>query len=421
MDNTKTLVEILNTIRDNSSAEYQERVPEATRDNIVAVGDPIINYSPIANEFVSALINRIAFTIIQSKIRKNPLEMFKKGNKPLGDDVQEVFINLAEGSTYDQTGANLLNRKLPDVKVVYHRMNRQDIYKVTINQPLLAKAFVSYNNLQSFINGIINSLYAGDEYDQFILFKNVLNEAINTNGIKLVAVDAVEDESTGKAFVKLLRTLSTNMTFMSSDFNAYLDVQSTDIKPIKTFTPRENQVIVIRSDVDASIDVDVLAAAFNMDKAEFLARRIIVDKFDNEGVLAVLMDIATPQIYDDLYRMESFYNPEGLYWNYMLHHWQTLSYSLFTNAIAFTDFSKADYSVTYTLDAGITSTNTATTKRAGSSYQTTLKLGEGVVLDDVEVTMGGTDITTDVYDSDTKKIVIPSVSGAIVITATKVV
>lgn len=419
MDNTNTLVNILNTIRDNSSAEYQERVPEATRSNIVAVGDPILNYSPIANEFVSALVNRIAFTIIQSKIRKNPLEMFKKGNKPLGDDVQEVFVNLAEGSTYDQSGANLLNRKLPDVKVVYHRMNRQDMYKVTINQPLLAKAFVSYNNLQSFINGIINSLYAGDEYDQFILFKNVLNEAINTNGIKLVAVDAVEDETTGKAFVKLLRTLSTNMTFMSSDYNAYLDVQSTDNKPIKTFTPRENQVIVIRSDIDASIDVDVLAAAFNMDKAEFLARRIIVDKFDNEGVIAVLMDIATPQIYDDLYRMESFYNPEGLYWNYMLHHWQTLSYSLFTNAIAFTDFSKADYGITYTLDAGITSTNTATTKRAGSSYQTTLKLAEGVTLDDVEVTMGGTDITDDVYDSDTKKIAIPSVEGAIVITATK--
>jgi hypothetical protein len=346
--------------------------------------------------------------------------MFKKGNKPLGDDVQEVFINLAEGSTFDQTGANLLNRKLPDVKVLYHRMNRQDIYKVTINQPMLAKAFVSFNNLQSFINGIINSLYAGDEYDQFILFKNVLNEAINTNGIKLVAVDEVTDEASGKAFVKLLRTLSTNFTFMSSDYNAYLDVQDTDDKPIKTFTPRANQVIVIRSDVDASIDVDVLAAAFNMDKAEFLARRIVIDKFDNPGVMAVLMDIATPQIYDDLYRMESFYNPEGLYWNYMLHHWQTLSYSLFTNAIAFTDMEKAEFGVTLTLDEGITSTNTATKKVAGSSYQTTLKLAEGVVLDDVEVTMGGTDITSDVYDSETNKIVISSVTGAIVITATKV-
>lgn len=336
MATVKQLETILNTIRQNSSPEYQSRIPVATQENITAVGDPILKYSAIANEFVNALVNRIAFTIIQSKVKKNPLELFKKGNKPLGDDVQEIFINLAEGQTYDESGAGLLNRKLPDVKVVYHRMNRKDMYKATITQPMLAKAFTSYSNLDSFMTGIINSLYAGDEYDQFLLFKNLFNEAIKEGSIKSVAVTSPTDEESGKEFVKGLKAISTKMTFMSSDYNAYLDVQEEDTKPIKTYTPKENQVILVTAEVDTQIDVEVLASAFNMNKVDFMARRVVVDHFDDPNVLAVLCDIATPQIYDDLYRMESFYNPEALYWNYMLHHWQTISYSVFTNAVAFT-------------------------------------------------------------------------------------
>lgn len=335
MATIKQLTDILNTIRAQSGSEYQERVPQATRDNIVAVGDPILTHSSIANEFVNALVNRIAFTIIQSKVKKNPLELFKKGNKPLGDDVQEVFINLAEGSTYDESGASLLNRELPDVKTVYHRMNRKDMYKVTINQPMLSKAFTSYSNLDSFITGVINSLYAGDEYDQFLLFKNLFNDAIAKNAIKSVEVTNPTDEASGKEFVKALKAISTKMTFMSSDFNAYLEVQEKDTKAIKTYTPKANQIILITAEADTQVDVEVMAAAFNLDKAEFLARRVVVDHFDDSDVIAVLCDVATPQIYDDLYRMENFYNPEGLYWNYMLHHWQTISYSVFTNAVAF--------------------------------------------------------------------------------------
>lgn len=335
MATIKQLATILNTIRSNAGSEYQARIPEATKDNIVAVGDPILTYGALANEFVNALVNRIAFTIIQSKIKKNPLELFKKGNKPLGDDVQEVFINLANGSTYDESGANLLNRELPDVKTIYHRMNRKDMYKVTINQPMLAKAFTSYSNLDAFMTGVINSLYAGDEYDQFLLFKNIFNSAVSEGHIKSVEVTDPTDEASAKEFVKAVKAISTKMTFMSSDYNSYLEVQEVDNKPIKTYTPKENQIVLITAEADTQVDVEVLAAAFNMNKTDFMARRVVIDHFDDSSVIAVLCDVATPQIYDDLFRMENFYNPEGLYWNYMLHHWQTISYSVFTNAVAF--------------------------------------------------------------------------------------
>lgn len=333
--NNQTLINILNTIRSNASEEYQNRIPEATRTNLTTVGDPIINYQSIANEFTDALVNRIAFTIIQSRVAKNPLEILKKGAKPLGDDVQEIFINMATAQTYDAEGKNLLARKLPDVKVIYHRMNRQDQYKVTIGRQQLAKAFTSFNALSDFITGIINSLYSGDAYDEFVLFKKVITDAITGGKIKKVTVTDPTDVASTTEFIKAIKTVSLGMTFPSSNFNAYLDVQSTDTKPVVTWTPTESQVILIDASTSVNVDVDVLAKAFNLTKAEFLAKQIVVDSFADPSVRCVVMDLGTTQIYDDLFEMDSFYNPEGKYMNYYLDHWQTVSLSVFSNAMAF--------------------------------------------------------------------------------------
>lgn len=335
--NNQTLINILNTIRENASEEYQERIPEATRTNLSAVGDPILNHVSVRNEFTDALINRIAFVRVTSMVANNPLEILKKGSKPLGDDVQEIFINMASAQTYDPEGKNLLNRVIPDVKTIYHRMNRKDQYKVTIGRQDLAKAFTSWKDFGDFVQGCINSLYSGDAYDEFILFKKVITDAISNNAIKKVEVaDPTINAENASEFVKAVKTISLGMTFMSSDYNAYLDVQESDTKAVKTYTPKENQIILIDSATSVSVDVDVLAKAFNLDKTEFLARQIVIDAFADPSVRAVVMDIGTSQIYDDLFELDSFYNPEGKYMNYLLDHWQTISLSCFTNAVAFT-------------------------------------------------------------------------------------
>lgn len=336
--NTNTLIKILNTIRANAGEEYQELIPEATRNNLAAIGDPILQYQSVRNTFTNELINRIAFVRITSLVAKNPLDILKKGNKPLGDDVQEIFISMAEAQTFDPSGKNLLNRKIPDIKTIFHKMNRQDQYKVTIGRQELAKAFTSWNELGQFVQGCINSLYSGDAHAEFVLFKNVITQAINNNGIKKVELtgDPVTGEQYANEFVKAVKTISLGMTFMSSNYNAYMDVQSDDTKPVKTFTPKENQIIIIDAATSVSVDVDVLAKAFNLSKTDFMARQIVIDAFADPSVRAVIMDIGTAQIYDDLFELDSFYNPEGKYTNYYLDHWQTVSLSCFTNAVALT-------------------------------------------------------------------------------------
>ena len=126
-------IELLNTIRDNASQAYQDRVPEATRNNIEEVGEAItdLNNAVVYNEFIDTLANMIYAPMLIKKSWSNPLGKFKKGKKTFGDTVEEVYNNFIKAQTYDQTGAGLLTRKLPDTKTVFHRMNRKDTYTLT--------------------------------------------------------------------------------------------------------------------------------------------------------------------------------------------------------------------------------------------------------------------------------------------------
>jgi hypothetical protein len=328
---------ILNAIRTTASTEYQTRIPTATRTNISSVGGPIMNYTPMQNEFLNALVNRIALVIIRNKVAKNPLATLKKGSVPLGKDIEEIFTNLASGQDYDPTGADLLTRQLPDVKAIYHRENRKGKYKVTVTRENLAKAFTSNEDMTALINSIVSTLYSGDNYDEYILMKNTMAAAVTgTNLITKVEVPALTDESSEKDFIKTVRTLSKMMTFPSSSYNAYLaNARTGDTKAVTTWTPQDDQVLILRADVSASVDVDVLASAFNMDKASFLARKLEVDTFGAAAdCYGILCDKAWVQVYDNLQEMAQFYNGEGLYWNYIWHHWQTYSLSHFANAVA---------------------------------------------------------------------------------------
>ena len=156
---------MLNYIRQNASEEYQTLIPEATRENLQEIGYAVLSDVNLQNEFTSALVTKVAFTYVHDKIFNNPLKMLKKGNKPLADTIEEVFVNFAKGEEFDPEGLDLLARKLPDIKSVYHKMNRKGKYKVTISTEMLKTAFRSYGDLQNLYNRIVNSLFNGDEYE----------------------------------------------------------------------------------------------------------------------------------------------------------------------------------------------------------------------------------------------------------------
>ena len=345
-------VGILNAIRDNASLEYYQAVPRAeqTTESIQNAGAAICAFQPRMNEFISSLINRIAKVIVTSKMYSNPWAFAKKGTLEFGETVEEIFVNIANAVPFQPENAYAENfkRTLPDVRSAFHAMDLQTYYPVTISEQQLRQAFVSMDGVTDLIARIVNSLYSAMNYDEFIMMKYTI--AVLAYGGSIATV--VQNENDTKADVKAIKKVSNAFRFMTTNYN---------ISGVANFSDVSEQYIITTADFDADMDIDVLASAFNLSKAEFMGHRVMVDSFGfNDGeisrlknllakdstvnltelptistamttVKAVIMDRDFFQIYDNLTQFTENYVGSGLYWNEFLHVWRTYSASPFAN------------------------------------------------------------------------------------------
>lgn len=346
-------IDILNVIRQNASYDYQQNVPEvATADDIPRVGEVIYGTPAFANQFINALVNRIAIVRMQSATFNNPYSILKKGYIEFGETVEDIFVSIAKAVDFSVEKADKreFKRSLPDIRSAFHVMNWRVMYPVTIQDMDLKQAFLSMDGVQNLIAKIVDSVYTGAEYDEFLLFKYLLIKAISHGKVHAESIGAGTDlKESAVAF----RGTSNVLPFISSKYNN---------AEVKTNTPKDRQVIFMDANFNAQFDVNVLASAFNMDKADFIGRLFIIDnwtEFDNErfdvirensdgleevttdelnllkNVKAVIMDENWFQVYDNNNKFTEKYVASGLYWNYFYHTWKTVSSSPFANAVAF--------------------------------------------------------------------------------------
>lgn len=345
-------IDIINTIRANASFSYQQSVPEITSiEQIPVVGDIIYGTPAFSNEFINALLNRIALVSIKSATFNNPYRDLKKGYLELGEVVEEIFVDIAKVTLFkkEDVSKEEFKRTIPDVKSAFHAVNWRVKYPVTIEDEELRLAFTSVDGVTDLIARIVDSMYRASEYDEFLLFKYMLIKGFNKGDIKTVTMPAA---TTLTGYATEFRGLSNEMLFPSPKYNAY---------PVRNNTPRERQRIFMDARFNAAFDVNVLAAAFNMDKADFLSRLTLIDnwdEFDNDrfaeiaaesnaietvtsdeltaasAVKAMIIDEEWFQVYDELEKFTEDYAGAGLYWNYWLHNWKTVSWSPFANAVA---------------------------------------------------------------------------------------
>ena len=347
-------VDIINTIRANASYEYQQLVPEITDAiEIPKVGEVLYGYPALANQFINALVNRIALVRVKSATFNNAYAELKKGYLEFGETVEEVFVAICKAREFSAEKAKdrELKRSLPDVRSAFHTMNWRVQYPVTIQDEDLRMAFTSAQGVQDLIAKIIDSVTTASEYDEFLLFKYLMIKAIAHGKMYPVAIDATDI----KDFGKKARGVSNLITFMSDKYNA---------NGVHTTTPKADQYIFMDAMFNADYDVEVLASAFNMDKAEYQGKLKLIDDFgtfDNERfnmiransdmieevtaeelaicakVKAVLVDKEWFQVYDNLTKFTEDYVASGMYWNYFYNVWKTVSYSPFSNAIVLVD------------------------------------------------------------------------------------
>lgn len=346
-------IDILNVIRQNASYDYQQNVPEvATVNDIPKVGEIIYGTPAFANQFINALVNRIAIVRVQSATFNNPYSILKKGYIEYGETVEDIFVSIAKAVDFnvEKAAKREFQRTIPDVRSAFHVMNWRVMYPVTIQDEDLRQAFLSIEGVQNLIAKIVDAVYTAAEYDEFLLFKYLLIKAISHGKMYPTSIGAGAELN--EAAVQF-RGTSNLLPFMSSEYNE---------AGVKTNTPKARQVIFMDAMFNAQFDVNVLASAFNMDKADFMGRLFLIDNwtdFDNErfdiiransdgieevtadelallaNVKAVILDDNWFQVYDNNNKFTEKYVASGLYWNYFYHTWKTVSNSPFANAVVF--------------------------------------------------------------------------------------
>ena len=346
-------MDILNVIRQNASAEYQNAVPVVTKEtDIPKVGEVLYGYPALANLFINALVNRIALVQVKSATFNNDYKELKKGYLEFGESVEEVFVQIAKAREFsvEKAEGREFKRSLPDVKSAFHAMNYRVQYPVTIQDEDLRTAFLSADGVQDLIAKIVDSVYTAAEYDEYLLFKYTMIKAITKGKMYPVSIGAGTDM---KEAAVAFRGMSNQLQFMSTKYNA---------AGVHTTTTKADQFIFMDSKYNAQYDVNVLASAFNMDKADFMGRLKLIDDwttFDNDrfsdivansdqmepvtadelaymaNVKAVLIDKEWFQFYDNNNKFTEKYVASGMYWNYFYNVWKTISSSPFSNAIVF--------------------------------------------------------------------------------------
>ena len=369
---TNVSKDVINAILNEGwSVNYRDYVPitATDADSIRDIGKIIMDAPNLRNAFATDLINRIVLVIVTSKMYENPWARLKKGKLDIGESVEEIFVNMARAELYNPAGSaeTVFKRSRPDIRAAFHVVNYQVFYPVTIENEDLSMAFTTQNGLYNLIEKIYETLYTADAYDELNVMKYLIAEHIAAGHIKTVSIPELNTDADIRAAVTAIKATSNKMKFQTSEYN---------LAGVKTHVKHENQTIIVSADFDALMDVQVLAAAFNMEKAEFLSKRLLVDSFgnidiprlaecapelcenivyDSEGhvvsadlknisakdlknlnnIPAVIIDDDFMQIYDRLITMEDIRNPKGLYTNAFLHCWKIFSISPFAPAAVF--------------------------------------------------------------------------------------
>lgn len=369
-----TSAEILNSIRSNASETYQAMIPRAVLNpsNVKEIGQIMMTYQPLQNEFLSALYNRIARVIVTSKVFYNPWSMFKRGLMEFGETVEEVYVNITKAHTFnpEQAEQTWMKREIPDVRSAFHTMNYQKFYKATISNDQLRQAFLSYQGITDLIAKIVDQMYSGANYDEFQVMKYMLARNILNGNLYGVTIPAPNETNSDNIVIEV-KAASNDLVYASTNYNQ---------AGVMNFTKKEDQYVITTGRFDAVMGVKVLATAFNMSEVEFMGHQVQIDGFDRldtkrleelfqddpaagyvplteaelealNQVPAVLVDRDFFMIFDNLYKFTEDYNGEGLYWQYWYHVWKTFSVSPFANALVFVPGEQTVTTVTVSPDA----------------------------------------------------------------------
>lgn len=352
-------VALVNAVRKSASADYRNSIDIAESfDDVKAIGATVMAYPGFQNEFLDCLVNKIASTYVMAKMFTNPLAMFKKGELNLGETVELIFNDIIKARQYNiETAENeVFKRGDANALTAYVSINSKIFYKATVEPNQLAHAFITETGFYALIENITAQLVNSASQDEFMAMKYLVVKQLLDGKFKVVQIPEV-NKTNMDDIITAIKTVSNEIEFPSTGVNY-------NYAGVHTFSTKDDQYLIMSSAFDASMDVNALAAAFNMEKKEFLGHRVRIDSFGAidvdrlnamfEGVagyeepgtdvLTAMASVPAILIDRDWFfilnqnlqnGVDTLQNPEGMYRNYWRHIWTAYNTNPFAIAVAF--------------------------------------------------------------------------------------
>lgn len=327
-----TNINLLNAVRNTMSVDYRDRVPQATQDNIDAINKTLTDpYNPMArNELVPALVNLIVSQSISTEAFRNPLRILNSNAMPYGNGEQEVYVNFAQGYAHDANISIEDATAIYDsyIMALYHKINFNNDYPVTIYFDDLRGAFLDSYGLRNLISAKVESIVSACNWDEFNTAKELLASAHRAGNVYPVHVNKVTDQASANALAKQIQSYIDKIQFPNPLYNF----------AGATSAAKEDTILLfVDPDTKAAMNVDSYASAYNLDRMIPKAQQVLIDNFnDAEGIVAVLVDKRFFKIREQYRLMVQDNVNRGLRWNSTYTVKEMFSYSLFYPVIVFT-------------------------------------------------------------------------------------
>lgn len=331
MDHEPTGQEVAKAMYNISSSSFRNTIGDPNEVSSLEFMSGLLEYPDTLGVEFMGLATRIGRVIAHRNILRNKLAPFKMANMPFGYTMEEYFVECAKEHEYNQADAEdtLFKRELPDIKTAFYVVNRKSFYPATITDDDLRKYFVSWDGVNSLIARIVDSLYNGDNKDDYNYMKSALVTHYENGHMKIVNTSAVADTETAKELARKITEYVAYLTEPTNEYNAMAVTKQNEYDDI---------YVILNGKTNSYLNIDWLAQTFQLEFAQFKTHVLVLPTLPSasQGTIeAIVCDSEIYRVFDQKYSVGVAYNAKGLYWNYFLHHWEGIATSRFANAIAF--------------------------------------------------------------------------------------
>lgn len=281
-------VEIFNAVRNATSPQFQVRIPSATQGNIRNAVDTMRNFPYLRDEFTGVLIQRLIGLYVQHADWDDPLKLIGSPRtlKRYGSTYEQAAVGLVEARTRnfnkEYLGDDVYGRYSLPTASVFHPLTFDHYYPVTIPEDALLTAFDGESGMADYIAEIMNAPILSDRNDMYLMKTQCFAEYARKGGFYRVhTTDVGAADSTEADAKNLLRLIQqTANELKASPMSAMPRYNA-----MSWVTPwRDSEAILFATpQVIAALNVEALAAAFNIDKVN-VPYRIIPIPEDMFGI-----------------------------------------------------------------------------------------------------------------------------------------